>query len=331
MNSIQKVLPMMVFLFPLLTLVSEESLLIEASVPIDYGLNHLSREHHFLADPLADIEWSEMNYSHFSPSTEILKNIDIMWFYFDNIDNDPFYIYSIEEELQNKLLPQFEINPQMDMGLEFTFNDSFWNELLVDPGLWQSWVLFLLNAMDSSKIKFLQISHIPAAYNDLFCDKSLPFLIDEASVFNIEITLGVQTQEQILDIKDILWNLQAYDYSGKHSTLEAVEEQLYLLSQRNFPMNKVKLSIPFYGRNANSKLDDYWFQTKPYIELIEHYSPDVASNQAGDFFYNGPVLLQKKIALSSSYGLKAIRLENLQWDSHKEGYSLLTETLNIIR
>ena len=116
--------------------------------------------------------------------------------------------------------------------------------------------------------------------------------------------------------------IQAYDFSGRHSTLENAEESIvnFIRRKRKEPSSLI-LSVPLFGRKYRSSDPDYWVKKLPYYELVDSYHPEKGTNEVDYYYFNGPGMAQQKTILAKEKELGGIALYPYEWDS-RGSYSL---------
>lgn len=120
---------------------------------------------------------------------------------------------------------------------------------------------------------------------------------------------------------DVLGNLEpyyiikAYDFSGRHSTLENAEEAIVSFTMRKgISPGKIILGIPMYGRKYQSLDPHYWVQALPYHEIIRDFKPEEDQNEIGNYYFNGPELVLEKGELVIDKNMAGVMLTPAHWD-----------------
>mmetsp|Transcript_23123 Transcript_23123/g.58996 ORF Transcript_23123/g.58996 Transcript_23123/m.58996 type:complete len:349 (+) Transcript_23123:58-1104(+) len=93
-----------------------------------------------------------------------------------------------------------------------------------------------------------------------------------------------------------------YDQPGKHSTwqfaVKAAKQAAEIL-----PPHLVTLGLPFYGRHMKTG------EWKTYEDLVQQHAPlDVATDEAGGYYFNGPDLIERKTRHAASLGLGGVMI-----------------------
>lgn len=116
--------------------------------------------------------------------------------------------------------------------------------------------------------------------------------------------------------------MKAYDYSGRHSTMENVNETVEnFLVRKKIPPEKLILSLPLYGRNYKSNTPQYWVDKLPYYSIVETYLPLANENEKENYYFNGTDMARRKAEYAREKGLAGVALFPLEWDGPGQ-YSL---------
>lgn len=117
--------------------------------------------------------------------------------------------------------------------------------------------------------------------------------------------------------------IKAFDFSGRHSTLENAEESIEsFIVRKGYDRSTLILGLPLYGRKFRSTDPGYWSDTMSYRDIVEKYQPSPESNEEDYYYFNGPQLALKKAILSLEKKLAGVALYELQWDD-RGAHSLL--------
>lgn len=295
------------------------------------GSSDVFNTHSFLADPISDAVFSSGNYESFSPFHYYVASSDLLWFEVDKIDL--LQPLSQRESLQALNLQQdrFNLYRDYDIGISLQIDFPEWQNSLHDMETWDRWLHSLSLYLKDQNIKYLEIYPVTEdLLNTPVKDKimELQSILEKQNVVTI---LGIQEASAALVDSPFLWEIRAFDYSGKHSTLEALEEQLFLLEKKGIPSDKILAGIPLYGRIYSSEQTGYWFNSMNYKDICRNFSPSTEENQKGGYFYNGPDLLHEKIDLCRQYDIGGIKLNRIEWDSPEESLSLFQTALGLIQ
>jgi len=283
----------------------------------------------FLADPLPDIHYTKDAYYSYSAYPSLASS-DVIWLEIENVD---FYealsqrkdlrLFSLQKERLNLFYP-------CNTGLSLNIEYLEWQTLMQEKEIWLRWSQSLALLMKEQDIQYLEIYPVSEA---LIQSSVYPLLIDlEEQLKNqgVQLILGIQNADAATAESPFHYEIRAFDYSGKHSTLEALEEQLFLLREKAIPAERITAGIPLYGRNFNSEDQGYWFDSLPYKDIVSLYHPSIEENIQESYFYNGPSLVKQKIELCKEYGIKAVKLNRLEWDSPVKPLSLYQAALELI-
>ncbi len=135
-------------------------------------------------------------------------------------------------------------------------------------------------------------------------EKSIPFLWDRAEYVMIE----------------------AYDFSGRHSTRENAEEAVEnFILRRGEKAENLILGIPLYGRKFKSSDPDYWIRQIPYSEIVDTYHPEPDVNEVDNYYFNGPLMVRGKTEMALTKEMGGVALYPIEWDSR--GTSSLRDTV----
>jgi GH18 family chitinase len=109
-------------------------------------------------------------------------------------------------------------------------------------------------------------------------------------------------------------HLMSYDNPGRHSTYEAAVADVQRLLDRGGLPAKIWLGVPFYGR----KTDDF-NAALTYAQILARFKPGPELDEAGGYYFNGPLTLQKKARFAHERGLGGIMVWELGQDAPGEG------------
>jgi len=97
----------------------------------------------------------------------------------------------------------------------------------------------------------------------------------------------------------------AYDQSGRHSTY-AFAEKVAAQAVELLPPSKVTLGLPFYGRHLQTgDWKSYEDLMKP-EDFSDGPSASLEADEAGGYYYNGPLTIARKVRLAASHGLQGV-------------------------
>lgn len=283
----------------------------------------------FLADPLPDTDFTKNEYSSFS-SYSYFSSSDVIWFEIERID---FHESLSQRDILRHLSLQKErlnLHHQSRTGLSLNINYLQWESLEYEEDIWERWSQSLSLFMKDQGLQYLEIFPVSEQWADSTIYNRLMDLEKLMESQGVSMVLGIQDAEAAREDSPFIYEIRAFDYSGKHSTLEALEEQIFLLKEKGLSADRILAGIPLYGRNFDSEDNGYWFESIPYREIISRYDPSRDENIQDKYFYNGPVLLEQKIDLCKEYGIGGIKLNRLEWDSPDEGFSLYRAALDSI-
>ena len=109
----------------------------------------------------------------------------------------------------------------------------------------------------------------------------------------------------------------------KHSTLAFAERVVDDAERAGFPLAKLALGVPFYAR------DVYTGAAVTYAALVEQHGVDKnpRSDRTGNWYYNGPATLAKKVHLAHQRGLGGIMIWELGQDVKPDAKGSLLRAL----
>lgn len=297
---------------------------------ISIGDSDVFSRNGFLADPVTDIHYSSESYGHFTSSHNYAKSSNLIWFEIDDVD---FHKSLAQEDLLVSLKLQqdrIHIYSNCRLGISMQIDYQKWQEVLENPEIWDRWLHSLTLYLKSQNIEYLEIYPITKNILESPVKDNIIELQSILEKQEIRTVLGIQEASAALEGSPFLWEIRAFDYSGKHTTLEALEEQLFLLDKKGIPAYSIIAGIPLYGRVYDSGKPGYWFDSMTYDAIIGNFPATADANQLGGYFYNGPDLLIKKINLCLQYQIGGIKLNRIEWDSPEEGLSLYLTALETI-
>jgi hypothetical protein len=207
--------------------------------------------------------------------------------------------FRLSEELLNGMDdPSFRRN-LIDRGTGFPADEIIWDPHLSSAREDYNDLEAFLKEWDAEK-GMAQ----PFLYSMGRQEKSIPFLWEKAEFVIIE----------------------AYDFSGRHSTLENAEEAVEnFILRRGRRAENLILGIPLYGRKYKSSDPEYWIRQKPYSEIVDSYNPEAGVNEVDNYYFNGPLLAREKTEMALAKKMGGIALYPIEWDSR--GSSSLRENI----
>jgi len=95
-----------------------------------------------------------------------------------------------------------------------------------------------------------------------------------------------------------------------HSTYEFAQRVINDAKHYNFPLAKLALGVPFYARDVNNGMPE------TYAEIVKQYGVDETPevDRVGDWYYNGPAMIARKVHLAYDNGLGGIMIWELGQD-----------------
>jgi len=96
-------------------------------------------------------------------------------------------------------------------------------------------------------------------------------------------------------------HMMSYDQPGRHSTFEFAQK----VGQQGatlLPPAKVTLGVPFYGRHVGT---GDW---KSWEDLVQAHAPAGDVDEAAGYYFNSPVLIERKTALARDLGLAGVMI-----------------------
>ena len=96
----------------------------------------------------------------------------------------------------------------------------------------------------------------------------------------------------------------------KHSTYEFATRVINDAEKHGFPLEKLALGVPFYARDVNNGVPE------TYAELVKQFNIDDSPSidRIGNWYYNGPKTIAKKVRLAHDRGLGGIMIWELGQD-----------------
>lgn len=107
--------------------------------------------------------------------------------------------------------------------------------------------------------------------------------------------------------------LMSYDYGQRHSTFEQAEKDVNSFLERGIPPEKIVLGIPFYGRHVVER-----DKSITYAEVLRQFAPEPGTDEASQFFFNGPETIRKKTRLAVEAGLGGVMIWEIGQDATDE-------------
>ncbi|MGC9393466.1 MAG: glycosyl hydrolase family 18 protein [Anaerolineae bacterium] len=108
-------------------------------------------------------------------------------------------------------------------------------------------------------------------------------------------------------------HVMAYDHEGRHSTFEQATGDIQAFIKRGAPPEKLLLGVPFYGR------DVYDFSTAlTYAEIVQRHHPAPDVDEAGDVYFNGITIIQRKTRYALEQQLGGVMIWELGQDTSDE-------------
>ncbi|SEJ46148.1 Chitinase, GH18 family [Cyclobacterium xiamenense] len=138
---------------------------------------------------------------------------------------------------------------------------------------------------------------------------------------------GDSISDEVLALYDWI-NLMSYDDTGpwnlekpgQHAPFEmAVLDIQYYRDQRNVPVEKILLGLPFYGYGFGPGAPT----NLRYRQILERYptayrQDSLVMPEGGVLYYNSPGLIRKKTRLARELGLGGVMVWHIQADSREE-------------
>jgi len=130
--------------------------------------------------------------------------------------------------------------------------------------------------------------------------------LPEGTVLSVALSRWRLPDQKLFDIADEI-HLMAYDGYGRHATIEsAISDSETILTRYSLATDKMILGIPFYGRIFKPESVNYWKGTKNYAEIVRDYSPGMNTDEADEYFYNGPSTVEEKTEWAKDRGLGGV-------------------------
>ncbi len=113
-------------------------------------------------------------------------------------------------------------------------------------------------------------------------------------------------------------HLMSYDHEGKHSTMESAKSDVDKLVTMGFPLSKIALGVPFYGRTIEHDSE------MGYDEITAKFKPKPTDDQAGNYYFNGITMMSAKVAFAKQKGLAGVMIWEVTQDVEGSGSLLRT-------
>ncbi len=150
-----------------------------------------------------------------------------------------------------------------------------------------------------------------AGYAQLLIDLRQAF---EPHGLVLSVTLAAWQQLPPTAFEAVHWvQVMAYDHAGRHSTFEDARTDVAKLLAAGVPQEKLTLGLPFYGRDFVQPE-----HTLTYREIVAQnvLAPD--TNEVGQFYFNGPHLIQQKTQYALNIGLAGVMVWEIGQDTAGE-------------
>ena len=87
-------------------------------------------------------------------------------------------------------------------------------------------------------------------------------------------------------------HVMAYDYGGRHSTIDNATGAVDSLIAKKIPANKICLGIPFSGRQIDDRT-----KALSYANILKQHPPSSPeTDESAGYFFNGPSTVSTKTA-----------------------------------
>lgn len=139
--------------------------------------------------------------------------------------------------------------------------------------------------------------------------------------FKLSVTIAGSQTIPTAAVEAVDWvQIMAYDYDGRHSTYEDAVKSVELRLKNNVPREKIVLGVPFYGRHVENR------KSLTYREIVERLKPQASEDEAGGYYFNGPVTTARKVDYAIQQKLGGVMVWELGQDARGE-----KSLLNVIR
>lgn len=106
-------------------------------------------------------------------------------------------------------------------------------------------------------------------------------------------------------------HLMSYDHGFPQATMEKSQIDVQRLMEDGCPAEKIALGMPFYGRNKERK-------TRTYSQLTERPTFSKDTSLVDGYAFNGPQMVQQKVAFAKEQGLAGVMIWELGQDASGE-------------
>jgi hypothetical protein len=284
----------------------------ELEISLFHSLQYEVRqtENQYLSDPLVHIDSDSLDFNEIFPVDFDGTNI---WYRFQSYESWKLTLVNSSQGFE-KYLERIEELSGCKLNLSIQLSSSIWYEMVRDDEFWQAFILSIEDFLLSSPLENLELLFPKdLSVDDIFW-RNMEELTQKLAFYNQKLFIGIFDipYEGLRD--GFNYNLHSYNYSGKHSPLEKLEEQLFIYKYNDLDFSSLAIVIPLFGRIYNPSHLDYWFGKLSYKDIIEVYQPSTELNEIGGYFYNGINLLEEKILLAKEYQLRSIILDGISQD-----------------
>lgn len=105
-------------------------------------------------------------------------------------------------------------------------------------------------------------------------------------------------------------HLMSYDNNGEHSTFAQATADVEGMLKKGASAAKLCLGVPFYGRSVKDRND-----ALAWADIASRFHPAPESDTAGDYYFNGPVTLQRKARYVRERGLAGVMIWEIGQDA----------------
>jgi GH18 family chitinase len=116
------------------------------------------------------------------------------------------------------------------------------------------------------------------------------------------------TSEAVANLDRV--HLMSYDHPKRHATMELAQSDVAKLRAMGFPNDKIVLGLPFYGRSLRDSND-----AKSYAEIRTLFKPEAKMDEAGDYYFNGPAMVEAKAKYAKREGLGGLMIWEVSQDA----------------